>query len=166
MKQKVELNEKTILVTGAAGFIGSNLVIRLLNSLFNSTIIGIDCMTDYNPISLKIWRLKRIEQVAKESNSKWVYVKENIANKSIVDDLFSKYRFNIVVNLAAQAGVRYSIDHPDVYIDSNIIGFYNILEASRKIPVEHLIYASSSSVYGGNKKRFSCIALRCDKEKQ
>nr|WP_296481794.1 GDP-mannose 4,6-dehydratase [uncultured Acetatifactor sp.] len=152
MKQKVELNEKTILVTGAAGFIGSNLVIRLLNSLFNSTIIGIDCMTDYNPISLKIWRLKRIEQVAKESNSKWVYVKENIANKSIVDDLFSKYRFNIVVNLAAQAGVRYSIDHPDVYIDSNIIGFYNILEASRKIPVEHLIYASSSSVYGGNKK--------------
>lgn len=153
MKQNIDLNNKTILVTGAAGFIGSNLVLRLLHDLKASTIVGIDCMTDYNPIELKKWRLEQITHAAENSASKWIWVKGDIADKGLLDDLFTTYKFNVVVNLAAQAGVRYSIDHPDVYIHSNLIGFYNILECCRHDEgLEHLIYASSSSVYGGNKK--------------
>ncbi|MCI6746847.1 MAG: GDP-mannose 4,6-dehydratase [Anaerolactibacter massiliensis] len=152
-KDHIELNNKTILVTGAAGFIGSNLVIRLLKDTKSSTIVGIDCMTDYNPIELKNWRLAQIKAAAKESKSQWIWVKGDIADKGLLDYLFVTYRFTIVVNLAAQAGVRYSIDHPDVYIHSNLIGFYNILECCRHDDeLLHLVYASSSSVYGGNKK--------------
>ena len=130
----------------------------MLNELRGSTIIGIDSLTDYNPIELKKWRLKEIDKTAEKSESKWKFIKGDIANKELIDQLFSNYKFSVVVNLAAQAGVRYSIDHPDVYINSNIIGFYNILEACRHsydegtTGVEHLVYASSSSVYGGNKK--------------
>lgn len=152
-KQQVQFDSKTILITGAAGFIGSNLALRLLNDIESATIVGIDCLTDYNPVELKEWRLKQIEQAAEKSKSKWVWVKGDIADKSLLDELFASYHFNIVVNLAAQAGVRYSIDHPDVYIHSNLLGFYNILEACRHDEaIEHLVYASSSSVYGGNKK--------------
>lgn len=152
-KQTVDINNSTILVTGAAGFIGSNLVMRLLHDTSGSTIVGIDCMTDYNPIELKEWRLSQIEKAAKSSKSKWIWVKGDIADKGLINYLFDTYNFNIVVNLAAQAGVRYSIDHPDIYIHSNIIGFYNLLEAARHDKeLEHLVYASSSSVYGGNKK--------------
>ena len=147
------LNNSTILVTGAAGFIGSNLVMRLLADTSDSTIVGIDCMTDYNPIELKEWRLSQIEKACVSSRSKWFWVKGDIANKGLIDYFFDTYHFNIVVSLAAQAGVRYSIDHPDVYIHSNIIGFYNLLEAARHDKeLEHLVYASNSSVYGGNKK--------------
>ncbi len=152
-KTKIVIDSKCILVTGAAGFIGSNLVLRLLNETTNSTIVGIDCMTDYNPLELKQWRLKQIEKAANTSSSTWVWVKGDIADYDLIDDLFKKYTFAVVVNLAAQAGVRYSIDHPDTYIHSNLIGFYNILEACRyDEKLEHLVYASSSSVYGGNKK--------------
>lgn len=149
----IDLNNKTILVTGAAGFIGSNLVLRLLKELSGSVVVGIDSMTDYNPIELKEWRLDQIKKVAGESGNSWKWVKGDIADKGLLDYLFDTYKFNLVVNLAAQAGVRYSIDHPDVYINSNIIGFYNILECCRHDEeLEHLVYASSSSVYGGNKK--------------
>lgn len=152
-KQKVDLNNKTILVTGAAGFIGSSLAVRLLSGLDGSTIVGIDCMTDYNPLPLKEYRLSKIKEAAESSKSKWVWVKGDIADKGLMDYLFETYSFAVVVNLAAQAGVRYSIDHPDVYIHSNLIGFYNILECCRHDgSLEHLVYASSSSVYGGNKK--------------
>lgn len=152
-KKKIDLNHKTILVTGAAGFIGSNIVLRLLNDLDGSTIVGIDCLTDYNPLELKEWRLGQVKAAAEESKSDWIWVKGDIADKGLLDYLFATYKFNVVVNLAAQAGVRYSIDHPDVYIHSNLIGFYNILEACRHDEaLEHLVYASSSSVYGGNKK--------------
>lgn len=152
-KQTVDINNSTILVTGAAGFIGSNLVMRLLHDTSGSTIVGIDCMTDYNPIELKEWRLSQIKKAAKSSKSKWIWVKGDIADKGLINYLFDTYNFNIVVNLAAQAGVRYSIDHPDDYIHSNIIGFYNLLEAARHDKeLEHIVYASSSSVYGGNKK--------------
>ena len=157
MKQHIDLNNKTILVTGGAGFIGSNLILRLLRDMLSGTIVNIDCMSDYNPIELKEYRLKLVDDESKNSPVNYIFVKGNIADKSLVDRLFSKYHFDIVVNLAAQAGVRYSIDHPDVYIESNIIGFYNILEACRhsydeSSGVQHLVYASSSSVYGGNKK--------------
>jgi UDP-glucuronate 4-epimerase len=153
LKTVIELNKKTILVTGAAGFIASNLIVRLLQDTQNSTIIGIDCLTDYNPVALKEYRLHKIEEAAIHSDSKWIWVKGDIADKGLVDYLFDTYKFNIVVNLAAQAGVRYSIDHPDVYIHSNLIGFYNLLEAARHDEsMEHFVYASSSSVYGGNKK--------------
>lgn len=152
-KTVVDINNSTILVTGAAGFIGSNLVMRLLADTSGSTIVGIDCMTDYNPIELKEWRLSQIKKAAEKSSSKWIWVKGDIADKGLIDYLFDAYHFNVVVNLAAQAGVRYSIDHPDVYIHSNIIGFYNLIEAARHDnELEHLVYASSSSVYGGNKK--------------
>ena len=158
MKTPIELNGKTILVTGSPGFIGANLVIRLLKTLSSGTVVSLDNMNDYYDVRLKEYRLGLIEEVAKTSSVKHFFVKGSIGDKTLVDQLFSEYHFDIVVNLAAQAGVRYSIDHPDVYIESNLIGFYNILEACRysyddgQKGVEHLVYASSSSVYGGNKK--------------
>ena len=152
MKTTVDLNNKTILVTGAPGFIGANLVIRLLFEMGSGTVVSLDNMTDYYDPGLKEYRLGLIEEAATSSPTKHIFVKGSIADKGLVDNLFEEYHFDVVVNLAAQAGVRYSIDHPDVYIESNIIGFYNILEACRNHPVEHLVYASSSSVYGGNKK--------------
>ena len=149
----VELNNKTVLVTGAAGFIGSNLVLELLRTLDSVRIVGLDNMNDYYDVSIKQWRLKEIEKLAAQnSDSRWTFIRGSIADRALIDDCFSQYGFDVVVNLAAQAGVRYSITNPDVYIESNIIGFYNILEACRKYPVEHLVYASSSSVYGTNKK--------------
>lgn len=151
-KTPVELNSKTILVTGSPGFIGANLVIRLLKEINSGTIVSLDNMNDYYDPALKEYRLKLIEKAAETSPVKHIFIRGSIADKSLIDQLFAEHHFDIVVNLAAQAGVRYSIDHPDVYIGSNIIGFYNILEACRHNPVEHLVYASSSSVYGGNKK--------------
>ena len=151
-KTKVILEGKTILVTGSPGFIGANLVIHLLRELTSGTVVSLDNMNDYYEVSLKEFRLQQIEAVAATSTVKHVFVKGSIGDKALVDQIFASYHFDIVVNLAAQAGVRYSIDHPDVYIESNIIGFYNLLEACRHNPVEHLVYASSSSVYGGNKK--------------
>ncbi len=189
--QKIELDNKVILVTGAAGFIGSNLVKRLFKDVKRATIIGIDNMNDYYDVSLKEYRLKELEDLANTnltnekdsmdssdscSENKWVFIKGDIADKKLIDEVFSKYQPSIVVNLAAQAGVRYSITNPDAYIMSNMFGFYNILEACRHSVelvkgqkskaaldlspqtldnyrgVEHLVYASSSSVYGGNKK--------------
>ena len=151
--QKNELKNKTILVTGAAGFIGANLVMELLRTVEPITVIGLDNLNDYYDVSIKEYRLAEIEKVAQmHPASRWEFVKGNIADKALVDDLFEKHGFAVVVNLAAQAGVRYSIENPDVYIESNLIGFYNILEACRHYPVEHLVYASSSSVYGSNKK--------------
>jgi nucleoside-diphosphate-sugar epimerase len=152
MKKKIELKNSTILITGAAGFIGSYLVRRLLAECVGSRIVGIDSLTSYNPLELKQWRLAQIEKESKESQSEWIWIKGDIADSCQVNSVFENYHPNIVVNLAAQAGVRYSIEHPEVYMQSNIIGFYNILEACRKLNVEHLVYASSSSVYGGNKK--------------
>ena len=143
----IELNGKTVLVTGAAGFIGSNLCKRLLNDYKGINVIGIDNMNDYYDVRIKEYRL---DTLLKYDN--FHFVKGNIADKEIVNGLFERYEIDIVVNLAAQAGVRYSIENPDVYIESNLIGFYNILEACRYHLVEHLVYASSSSVYGSNKK--------------
>lgn len=151
-KTKVELNNKKILVTGSPGFIGANLVIRLLKEMKGGTVISLDSMNDYYDPKLKEYRLSLIEKEAETSPAKHVFIKGSIADKSLIEKIFSEYKPAAVVNLAAQAGVRYSIDHPDAYIESNIIGFYNILEACRNNPVEHLVYASSSSVYGGNKK--------------
>ena len=149
----VSLSGKTILVTGAAGFIGSNLVMELLRTVENVTIVGLDNVNDYYDVSIKEYRLNEIEKLAaSKAESKWIFVKGNLADKALIEELFAVYRFSVVVNLAAQAGVRYSITNPDVYIESNVIGFYNILEACRNHPVEHLVYASSSSVYGTNKK--------------
>jgi len=152
MKSKLRLDGKTILVTGSPGFIGAYLVMRLLKELSSGTIVSLDNMNGYYEVSLKEWRLAEIEKATESSPIKHVFIKGSIGDKQLVDELFQTYYFDIVVNLAAQAGVRYSIDHPDVYIESNIIGFYNLLEACRRYPVEHLVYASSSSVYGGNKK--------------
>ena len=149
--EKIDLNGKTILVTGSAGFIGSNLVKRLFKDLKDAIIVGIDNMNDYYDVSLKEWRLNEIEGLV-PAGIKYVFVKGDIASKETIDQLFETYKPQVVVNLAAQAGVRYSITNPDAYIQSNLIGFYNILEACRNNPVEHLVYASSSSVYGGNKK--------------
>ncbi len=151
-KHHIELNGSTILVTGSPGFIGANLVMRLLGDMSSGTIVSLDNMNDYYEVGLKEWRLEQIDKAAEASSVKHIFVKGSIGEKALVDELFERYHFDIVVNLAAQAGVRYSIDHPDVYIESNIIGFYNILEACRHYPVKHLVYASSSSVYGGNKK--------------
>ena len=150
--QKINLNGKTILVTGAAGFIGSNLVKRLLLEVKDATIIGVDNMNDYYDVSLKEWRLDGLNGMNGKNGNKWVFVKGDLASKETIDGLFEQYHPTIVVNLAAQAGVRYSITNPDAYVQSNLIGFFNILEACRHCPVEHLVYASSSSVYGSNKK--------------
>ena len=151
-KVKIDLNYKTILVTGSPGFIGANLVLRLLKEMTGGTVISLDNMNDYYDPALKEYRLGLIEEAAKASPVKHIFIKGSIADKALIDHIFADYKPAVVVNLAAQAGVRYSIDHPDVYIESNLIGFYNILEACRHNPVEHLVYASSSSVYGGNKK--------------
>ena len=142
---------KTVLVTGSAGFIGSNLVRRLFREMDGGTIVGLDNMNDYYDPSLKEYRLQQLEKEVPEGMA-YTFVRGSIADRELVNRLFEQYHFDVVVNLAAQAGVRYSIENPDVYIESNIIGFYNILEACRHFPVEHLVYASSSSVYGGNKK--------------
>lgn len=155
----IDLENKTIFVTGSAGFIGSFLVMNLLKNYSPINIIGIDNMNDYYDTSLKEWRLKEIEKLASNNtNSNYTFYKEDISDKSVVDKIFKKHQPDVVVNLAAQAGVRYSITNPDAYIQSNIIGFYNILEACRHSydagakGVEHLVYASSSSVYGSNEK--------------
>lgn len=159
MEKKTETKNKTILVTGAAGFIGSNLVMKLLKTDSNFKVVGIDNLNDYYDVSLKEWRLAGIDNEAtNHTNSTWKFVKGSIADKVLIDELFTTYTPDIVVNLAAQAGVRYSITNPDAYIEANLIGFYNILEACRHsydngaTGVEHLVYASSSSVYGSNKK--------------
>ncbi|BBK63244.1 MAG: GDP-mannose 4,6-dehydratase [Thomasclavelia ramosa] len=157
--KKNDLRNKVILVTGAAGFIGSNLVTDLLKTILPVSIIGIDNMNDYYDVSIKEYRLKKIEALEKEHpESNWTFIKGSIADKGLIDKIFYEYKPSIVVNLAAQAGVRYSITNPDAYVESNLIGFYNILEACRHSydngasGVEHLVYASSSSVYGSNKK--------------
>jgi len=152
LKQRIDLNGKSILVTGSPGFIGANLVIRLLKEMTSGVVVSLDNMNNYYDPKLKEYRLSQIERVAESSPVRHCFIKGSIAEKELVEMVFSKYRPQVVVNLAAQAGVRYSIDHPDVYIESNLIGFFNILEACRYHPVEHLVYASSSSVYGGNKK--------------
>ena len=144
----VNLENKTVLVTGAAGFIGANLAKRLLNDFATVKVIGIDSITDYYDVRLKQERLDELNRYGE----RFIFVKDNIANKAAIEDIFSQYQPQVVVNLAAQAGVRYSITNPDAYIESNLIGFYNILEACRHHGVEHLVYASSSSVYGSNKK--------------
>lgn len=148
----IDLNGKTVLVTGSPGFIGANLVIRLLKEMNSGTVVSLDNMNDYYDPALKEYRLSLINAASERSAVSHAFVKGSIGDKALVDQLFQRYRFPVVVNLAAQAGVRYSIDHPDAYIESNITGFYNLLEACRHNPVEHLVYASSSSVYGGNKK--------------
>ena len=151
--ETIQLQKKTVLVTGAAGFIGANLCMELLRSVEPITVIGLDNLNDYYDVSIKEYRLSQIEKTATEHPaSRWEFIKGSIADKALVDGLFEAHNFAVVVNLAAQAGVRYSITNPDVYIESNLIGFYNILEACRHYPVEHLVYASSSSVYGSNKK--------------
>ncbi len=156
--KNINLINKVVFVTGAAGFIGSNLVLELLRTSSPLTIIGIDNMNDYYDVSIKKYRLEKIEKFVETSDSSWIFIKGSIADKITIDNIFREYKPSVVVNLAAQAGVRYSITNPDAYIESNLIGFYNILEACRhsydngKTGVEHLVYASSSSVYGTNKK--------------
>ena len=157
-KQYIDLNGKTILVTGSPGFIGANLVLRLLKELSSGTVVSLDNMNDYYDPKLKEYRLNLIEEAAQTSPAEHRFVRGSIADKALVDRLFSECDFDVVVNLAAQGGVRYSVDHPEAYIESNLIGFFHILEACRhsydggKKGVEHLVYASSSSVYGGNRK--------------
>lgn len=168
----IDLSNKNILVTGAAGFIGSNVVMRLLHDYSPIQIVGVDNMNDYYDVQLKQWRLEQIERIASENASaKWIFVQKDIADKKFVEDLFRTYHFDMVINLAAQAGVRYSIENPDAYIMSNIVGFYNILEACRHSydiatkdyhGVQHLIYASSSSVYGNQQKVPYCIEDNVD----
>ena len=148
LSYNVELDGKTVLVTGAAGFIGSNLVMRLFHDFRNIRVIGVDSITDYYDVNIKYERLKEIESLDRD----WTFVRASIADKDVVERIFSENKISVVVNFAAQAGVRYSITNPDAYVQSNLIGFYNILEACRHHEVEHLVYASSSSVYGSNKK--------------
>ncbi len=156
--QKVELKNKTVLITGSAGFIGGNLALELLRREPSVKIIGIDNLNDYYDVNIKKWRLSEIKKYADGNNSAYTFIRGDISDKKFIENIFMEYKPGIVVNLAAQAGVRYSITNPDAYINSNIIGFYNILEACRhsydggKKGVEHLVYASSSSVYGSNKK--------------
>lgn len=153
LTENVQLSGSTVLVTGAAGFIGANLVSELLKRVENITVVGLDNMNDYYDVSIKEYRLEQLQALAEQTpGCRWEFVRGSIADKALVDSLFEKWGFRVVVNLAAQAGVRYSITNPDVYIEANLIGFYNILEACRHYPVEHLVYASSSSVYGSNKK--------------
>ena len=153
LTNNLNLCNKTVLITGAAGFIGANLVMELIRTVKAVKIVGLDNLNDYYDVSLKDYRLSEIEKTAaSHEDSEWIFVKGSIADRDLVDRLFAEHQFDIVVNLAAQAGVRYSIINPDSYIESNIIGFYNILEACRNHPIEHLVYASSSSVYGTNKK--------------
>lgn len=158
LDSNVNLKGKTILITGSAGFIGSNLAMELFRTVPGIHIVGLDNMNDYYDVSVKKYRLSEIEKLVAEYPGRvWDFVEGNLADRELIDSLFEKYRFAVVVNLAAQAGVRYSITNPNVYIESNIVGFYNILEACRATmktdyPVEHLVYASSSSVYGTNKK--------------
>lgn len=148
LQSNVSLEGKTVLVTGAAGFIGANLVKRLFSDIKEIKVIGIDSITDYYDVNIKYERLKEIEGLKRD----WVFIKGSIADKELVERIFTEYHPSVVVNLAAQAGVRYSITNPDAYVESNLIGFYNLLEACRHHEVEHLVYASSSSVYGSNKK--------------
>ena len=154
--QSINLSKKTILITGAAGFIGSDLALKLLKSGVPMHIVGVDSMNDYYDVSIKEYRLKQIGTAAEQAAAQWSYIQGNIADKKLIEEVFAAYRPSVVVNLAAQAGVRYSITNPDAYIESNLIGFYNILEACRHsyddggCGVEHLVYASSSSVYGAN----------------
>lgn len=149
LKHNVELSGKAVLVTGAAGFIGSALSRRLLSDYEDIRVIGIDSITDYYDVNIKYGRLAELEKM---SRGRWKFVKASIADRDALENIFSSENISVVVNLAAQAGVRYSITNPDAYVESNLIGFYNILEACRHYPVEHLVYASSSSVYGSNKK--------------
>ena len=153
LQKNVDLKNKTVLVTGSAGFVGSNLCLKLMEEFPEITIIGFDNVNDYYDVSIKEYRLKKLQEVA-DAHEKVTYVniKGDLADRKALEDVFVKYRPEVVVNLAAQAGVRYSISNPDAYISSNMIGFYNILELCRAYPVEHLVYASSSSVYGSNKK--------------
>ncbi|MDO4419422.1 MAG: NAD-dependent epimerase/dehydratase family protein [Ruminococcus sp.] len=149
----MDLNHKSILITGAAGFIGANLVRKLITDNCELTLVGLDSLNDYYDVSLKEYRLGEITGLLKGNEGiKWEFVRGNISDKSLLESLFEKYNFDVVVNLAAQAGVRYSITNPDAYIEANVLGFYNILEICRKYNVEHLVYASSSSVYGSNAK--------------
>ena len=147
MNEKIDFGKKTILITGAAGFIGWVLAKRVCNENSEATVVGFDSVNDYYDVKLKEYRLKELTEF-----KNFTFIKGNLADKEAVTAVFEKYHPDIVVNLAAQAGVRYSIDHPDTYIEANLIGFYNILEACRHYQPEHLVYASSSSVYGGNKK--------------
>lgn len=148
VQNNITLNGKTVLVTGAAGFIGANLVKRLFHDVEQIRVVGLDAVTDYYDVNIKLERLHEIESLGRD----WRFVKANLADKAAIEQLFEEEQFAVVVNLAAQAGVRYSITNPDTYIEANLIGFYNILEACRHHEVEHLVYASSSSVYGSNKK--------------
>lgn len=149
----IDLQNKSILITGAAGFIGANLVMELLRDTDAVKIVGLDSMSDYYDVSIKEYRLVEIDKMAKQKkDSQWIFVKGSIADRSLLERLFQEHSFDLVVNLAAQAGVRYSITNPDAYIESNLVGFYNILEVCRRHPVAHLVYASSSSVYGTNRK--------------
>ena len=159
--QRIDLNNKTLLVTGGAGFIGSNLIKRLFKDTKGTTIINIDNCNAYYDVSLKEYRLKELDSLVPDGIT-YKFIKGDLADKATIDGLFEEYHFDVVVNLAAQAGVRYSIENPDAYIQSNMIGFYNILEACRHNPVEHLVYASSSSVYGGNKKVPFAVEDRVD----
>ena len=153
IKPNLKLDRQTVLVTGAAGFIGANLAKGLLEGENGVTVIGFDNLNDYYDVRIKEARLEEIKETAKSRpENRWIFIRGDLADAAAVDALFRDYRPGVVINLAAQAGVRYSIDHPDVYLSSNVIGFYNILEACRRYPVSHLVYASSSSVYGSNKK--------------